>query len=261
MNNPHLIFRYVARGLFCLLLLTTPTANSRAQDILLANPNSFPGELLKTSGELLLPLHVHVRPIQLADRAVPKLRSVTRLPNGRMFFASGLDQMVFELTPTGERRETIAWGQVRQVRSDRAGSLYFSCLLTPQNGEPLPDGFIYSRDLAKGENRAVLTFSQGDVGRDWWGAFDVHGDHIYVGTMQGKTKIYDVSVVPPRLVATLPLSATAFRFDDQGGLFACDGGKKLWHFTDLSRPDETGVSCDLESPLIDFDFLPAVQMP
>ena len=101
-------------------------------------------------------------------------------------------------------------GLVRQVRTDRAGLVYWSGLETPLDNNPLPDGFIYRIDPASGEATTLHTFSQADVGRDWWGAFDGFQDKIFVGTSREKTTIYDVSASPVRHICQLPFAATAF---------------------------------------------------
>ncbi len=140
----------------------------------------------------------------------------------------------------------------RQVRTDLGGTLYWSGLETPRDNNPLPDGFIYSWNPKTGEAKTVMTFSQGDVGNDWWGAFDVRDGRIFVGTIKDQTRIYDVTASPVQLVATLPISATAFRFGPDGSLLACDGKGKLYRFAELAHPDKSEVVLTSDTPFVDF---------
>jgi hypothetical protein len=102
----------------------------------------------------------------------------------------------------------------------------------------------------------MLTFSQGDVGHDWWGAFAVREGRIFAGTLTSPSRIYDVSASPVRLVTTLPIAAVAFRFMDDGSLWACDGRGKLYRFADLANTDQHEVLLDAQTDFVDFALLP-----
>lgn len=223
---------------------------ARADDYLLAE-GSWPGRIWSSrAGELAT---LYTRPTHPADDLVTKVQSVTRLPSGEIAFASGLDRTVLGFSSAGERRLHHGGGLVRQVRADGDGRIYWSGLETPRENEPLPDGFIYRLDPATGDAAAILTFSQIDVGKDWWGAFDVYRDKIYVGTSRGKTSLYNVSVSPVERVCELPFAVSAFRFQEGGGLLACDGKGRLFRFGDLSHPESFETILETSTPFVDFD--------
>lgn len=229
-------------------LATTPGA---AQDLLLADGAGWPGRILgSTSGATQA---LFVRSLEPGEGLVPRIQSLTVLPDGRTVFCSGLDRHLREWTPSGERPLQHGGYLARQVRTGDDGLLYWSGLETPRDGAPLPDGFIYSWNPASDEFRTVLTFSQEVVGRDWWGAFDVRGGRIYAGTLRDRTRIYDVTdSAPAPLVAELPISATAFRFAADGALWASDGQGQLYRFPDLARPGAFQVVLHSPEPFVDF---------
>ena len=239
-----------------LLTVFMPAGFVSGEDYLLAEAAAWPGKVwMSRNGELSL---LHERPTPLADDLVPRVQSLTRLPSGEIAFCSGLDRTVLGLNRGSERRLHHGGGLVRQVRMDREGRVYWSGLETPLENNPLPDGFIYRLDPASGEAETLMTFSQQDVGSDWWGAFDVHQGKIYVGTLRDQTSIYDVSVSPVKRVCQLPFAATAFRLR-AGGLYACDGKGHLFHVPDLSRPDEYSPVLDLTLQFVDFEPLPTAE--
>lgn len=243
----HTTIRLVALGIVSLLV-----SAAKAEDFYLADGAAWPGRLLVAYDR-----EVHtvlVRPRALPDSDVPRVQSVTLLPGGRLVFASGLDRSVYVQSTGGEQRLNYGGGLVRQVRTDFDGTLYWSGLETPLDGNPLPDGFIYSKDLTTGETRTVLTFSQSDVGRDWWGAFDVRSGRIFVGTLRGRTTIYDVSASPVERVCSLPIAATAFRFAADGSLYAADGRGKLYRFADPADPESSQVVLRTAAPFVDFEL-------
>lgn len=225
-----------------------------AGDIVLAEGRSWPGTLwLAREGRVE---RWFTRSDRLEEGAVPRVQSVTVLSAGRLVFCSGLDRMLYELLPMGERRLRHGGYLARQVRTDLDGTVYWSGLETPLNGNPLPDGFIYSWTPSTNESRTVLTFSQEPVGRDWWGAFEVRDGRVYAGTLRDATRVYEVTGGLVRPWATLPMSVTAFRFGPDGRLWACNGQGALYRFTDPTRSGEHEVVLNTSVPFTDFAFLP-----
>lgn len=233
----------------CLFAFFIPFA--AAEEFLLADGRAWPGKIVATNerGERTLV----VRDARLPQELIPRVQSLTTLNDGRIVFCSGLDRSLIELLPRGERVLQHGGYLARQVRTDRDGTLYWSGLETPIDNNPLPDGFIYKLD-ASGTTQTVLTFSQGDVGKDWWGAFDVVDGRIFVGTLRGRTAIYDVSISPVQHVVTLPIAATAFRFGRDGSLYACDGGGRIYRWADRTQPERYDIVLRSPTAFADFDF-------
>lgn len=227
-------------------------SSSEAGDLYLADGGAWPGRIM-----LVRDGHAELwfaRGERVAEGAVPRIQSLTVLPSGRIVFVSGLDRMLFEIATGGERVVQRGGYLARQVRTGSDGRLYWSGLETPQDGAPLPDGFIYSWDPATNTQRVELTFSQGDVGRDWWGAFDVRDGMLYVGTLAEPARIYDFATPLPRLVATLPIRVSAFRFAADGSLWAADGQGTLFRFADLGQTEKPEVILDSDTAFVDFAF-------
>lgn len=235
----------------CLFAICVPFAS--AEEFILADGRAWPGRILSASdrGERALA----VRDTRLPQELIPRVQSVTTLADGRIIFCSGLDRSLLELLPRGERVFQHGGYLARQVRTDRDGTLYWSGLETPLENNPLPDGFIYKLN-ADGTSQAVLTFSQGDVGKDWWGAFDVVEGRVFVGTLRGKTSIYDVSVSPVQHVVTLPFAVTAFRFGRDGSLYGCDGGGKIYRWADRTQPERYETVLRSTTAFVDFAIVP-----
>lgn len=231
------------------VLALSAGAAGAADTYYLADGQAWPGRLLAWhdgSAEAFF-----VRSEALPEEDQPKLRSVTALPDGGWAYCSGLDRSIYVLHEGEERLHYGGW-LVRQVRSGDDGRLYWSGLETPLDNNPLPDGFLCSLDLATGEVRTELTFSQLDVQRDWWGAFDIHDGQLIVGTLHEPTALYNVSVSPPQLVTTLPLGAAAFRFAADGSLWACDGQGRLLRFANPRRPEQGELILQSDAPFTDF---------
>jgi hypothetical protein len=237
-----LLFCCIAGGLF-----TAATA----QEFLLADGRSWPGRILTANNTA--ERTIVVRDTRLPQELVPRVQSLTTLADGRIIFCSGLDRSLIELLPRGERVFQHGGYLARQVRTDRDGTLYWSGLETPIDNNPLPDGFLYKLN-ARGQVETVLTFSQGDVGKDWWGAFDVIEGRVFVGTLRSRTAIYDVSVSPVQHVCTLTIAATAFRFARDGSLYACDGQGNIYRFGDRTNTDRYEIVLRSATPFVDFDF-------
>ncbi|QDU30824.1 hypothetical protein ETAA8_59730 [Anatilimnocola aggregata] len=236
--------------LACCLVATWVTF-ATGEEFILADGRAWPGKIVVATEQAESVFAT--RPDRLPTDLTPRVQSLTKLNDGRIIFCSGLDRSLIELLPRGERVFKHGGYLARQVRTDRDGTLYWSGLETPLNSNPLPDGFIYKLD-ASGNTQTVMTFSQGDVGRDWWGAFDVVDGRIFVGTISGRTTIYDVSVSPVQRVCTLPISATAFRFRADGSIYACDGRGTLHRYADRNNPERSEVVLRSTTPFVDFDF-------
>ncbi len=231
----------------CLLELGIPLAS--AEEFILADGRAWPGRIISANevGERVLATRDTRQPQEL----IPRVQSLTTLADGRIIFCSGLDRSLMELLPRGERVFQHGGYLARQVRTDRDGALYWSGLETPIENNPLPDGFIYKLN-DDGTSQAVLTFSQADVGKDWWGAFDVVEGRVFVGTLRGRTAIYDVSVSPVQHVVTLPIAVTAFRFGRDGSLYGCDGAGKIYRWADRTQPERYETVLRSTTAFVDF---------
>jgi hypothetical protein len=223
----------------------------QAEQFLLADGVGWPGEVLQTTGASA-PQLLYRRNISVSDEVIPRLRSITQLRDGRIVFCSGLDRSVILFDRGAEQRLHFGGGLVRQVRTDSNGVLYWSTVETPLDTNPLPDGFIYSWSPTTRQTTVVQTFSQGDVGHAWWGAFDVRGGRIWVASQSDPTTLFDVSHSPVERVAVLPVSAVAFRRVGENGLLVCDGAGKLYQFADLRQPSRHEVVLDAGRPFVDF---------
>jgi len=235
-----------------LAVFVTLASGAQATDYFLADGAAWPGVILADRHGRTDTLHV--RSDAQVDDDVPRVQSLSTLPSGELYFCSGLDRSVFQLDGRREIRLSRGGGLTRQVRHDTNGDLYWSGVETPIDSNPLPDGFIYRWDSARRSVETVLTFSQGDVGHDWWGAFDVHEGKIFVGTLRDKTRIYNVSESPVRFVCELPFSASAFRFGADGALYACDGRGKLFRFPNRADLGDQEIVLESATPFADFAF-------
>ncbi len=223
---------------------------SLGQDFFLADGQSWPGRILQARSTDVSAFFE--RSLTQPDGRIPKIRSITQLRDGRTVFCSGLDRSIMELTPGGERILHHGGYLARQVRTDSNGDLYWSGLETPIDGNPLPDGFIYKLDAATGQVHTLMTFSQGNLANDWWGAFDVRQGRVFVATLKQPSSIYEIIESMPRKLTTLPIGITAFRFQPDGSLLASDGRGKLIRFRDLSHPDTNELLLDSPVPFVDF---------
>lgn len=224
-----------------------------AQNFLVVDQNSWPGRFVTVRGTNSAN---YWQRGSVPERLTPRLRSLTNLPDGSIAFCSGLDRSIMVLGHAGEQELHHGGYLARQVRTDSNGDLYWSGLETPQNNNPLPDGFIYRRNAATGQVETLLTFSQSLVDRDWWGAFDVNNGQIYVATLRSPAKLYRVTNSIPQLIATLPIPLSSFRITDSGTLLAADGQGKLYRFADWRQPEQHEVIVQREFAFSDFLAIP-----
>lgn len=221
-----------------------------AEEFLLVDQSAWPGKLLATRGENIESLWQ--RGASVDQRDVPKIQSLTILPDGGLAFCSGLDRSVILLRNGRESQLHHGGSLVRQVRTDINGDLYWSGLETPIDSNPIPDGYIHRRSHETGQVETLITFSQELVGKDWWGALDVRGEVVFVATLKSPARLYRLENSIPKLIANLPIAVSAFRFESDNAILATDGTGKIYRFSDLSHPAEFQVVWSGQQRFVDF---------
>lgn len=231
--------------------------SAHGQTFLAVDQDAWPGKIVSFSragGESLY----WQRGPAINDHVVPKIQSLTTLRDGTIAFCSGLDRSVQTIDRAGREYELHYGGSlVRQLRTDTNGDLFWSGLETPIDRNPLPDGFILCRRSGTGTVETLLTFSQGLVGQDWWGSFDVRQGQIWVATLNSPSRIYVIENSIPRLMSTLPISVSSFRFESATSLLAVDRNGRLYRFADfLNFPERFETLNDRPSRIVDFVLVP-----
>lgn len=228
-------------------------SSSSAQDYLVVDLAAQPGRILKVEGSRssLFWQRSHVN-----EPLFSKIRSLTFLADGEIAFCSGLDRGIRILGKGGERELHQGGYHARQVRTDTNGDLYWSAVETPQDNNPLQDGFIYRRVAKTGQVEALVTFSQALVGKDWWGAFDVRDGKIFVATLNSPSNLYQLENAIPKHIATLPFPVSSFRLTEGNSLLASDGKGQLLRVPDLKQPDKLEAALKLETAFADFTVAP-----
>lgn len=200
-------------------------AGARGEDLYLADALALPGGLWRSdAGTAERLLHQRAdRPDAAYPRAFMKLGQVAVGPDGKIYFASGLDGYVMHLLDG--RNEIAAFeveGQVRDVAcTGEEHTVYFSVVPTPRNDAPLADGKIYRRDLWEGAPTEVATINQAAVGRNWWGAFTIREGVIYLATLEADSRIF-------KLAGGMPTQIASARGYSIRGLAAA--GDRAFHF-------------------------------
>lgn len=225
-------------------------AKCLAEEFLLVDQSAWPGKLLATRGENVET--IWQREASVDQRDVPKIQSLTNLPDGGLAFCSGLDRSVILLRNGRESQLHHGGSLVRQVRTDTNGDLFWSGLETPIDSNPLPDGYIHRRRHQTGQVETLITFSQELVGKDWWGALDVRDGVVYVATLKSPARIYRLENSIPKLITSLPIAISAFRFEAENTILATDGTGKIYRFSDWSRPESFEVLWSGQQRFVDF---------
>ena len=137
-------------------------------------------------------------------------------PRGELYVCSGVDRCIYRVR--GGREELVhvhlparVGEGIRDVALGNGGdTLYYSVVRTPQGcNDALRDGMIYgisTRNLQRGRpasNKAwdFYRVRQADVGRDWWGTFDVSDDgQLYLSTLGDYFDVYHVQGGRPRIL-------------------------------------------------------------
>jgi hypothetical protein len=219
--------RLWVRAMLALLAAVLSCANAAASDLLLADGKTFPGQLWQSrdgQGEWLI-FREQATPNRAYPNAVMKIGHVAVGPDGKAFFASGLDGYVLHLLDRSKEVVSFEFpGQIRDI--DTGGeehTVYFSVVATPQNGAPLADGKIYRRDLWAGQPSEVFTVVQAQVGNNWWGTFAVQNGSVYIATLENPSRIFRLSSADPERVYI------GNRYQIQGLAATADGS---FYFTD-----------------------------
>ncbi len=184
-------------GTVLLLTAIAPARPASAEDVFLAPSGVFPGQMWLSEGGTA-PRIVHRREPQANPafpRAIMKLGQIAVAPEGKVYFASGLDGSIMHLLDNRHEIQVMEFdGQIRDLAcSSEEHTIYFSVVPTPQNGEPLADGKIYRRDLWAGRPTEVATVRQADVGGNWWGTFTIRGGVVYLATLDGPSRLYKLN--------------------------------------------------------------------
>lgn len=224
-----------------------------AQNFLVVDQSAWPGKFITLRGTSTTN---YWQRGAVNDRIIPRIRSLTNMPDGSIAFCSGLDRSIMVLGPAGEQELHHGGYLARQVRTDTNGDLFWSGVETPQNSNPLPDGFIYRRKATTGQVETLLTFSQSNTDHDWWGAFDVRGGQVYVATMKSPAKLYRIADSIPQHIATFSFPISSFRIIGPTAILAADGQGRIYRVDDWQEPERADVVAQREFAISDFLAIP-----
>lgn len=177
-----------------LIVLPFVAATAAAEDLYLADGSSFPGQLWLSEGGTAERSLVQrtARPDPAFPNAITKLAQTAVGPDGKIYYASGLDGCVMHLLDG--RNEIMSFefpGQVRDLATTgEEHTVYFSVVATPQDGAPVAPGKIYRRDLWEGQASEVATIEPQGIAGDWWGGFTIKNGVIYIVTWGDGSRIY-----------------------------------------------------------------------
>jgi hypothetical protein len=233
------IFRaLLVRAFVAGAVVTVLCGSASATDFVLTDNRAFPGQLWLSRG--VAPERLIFRREATANPAFPraamKIGTVAIGPEGKIYFASGLDGYVMHLLDG--RNEVVSFefdGQIRDI--DCAGEphvVYFSVVATPQNSEPLADGKIYRRDLWAGQPSEVATVRQADIGGNWWGTFTIQNGITYLATLETPSRIFKLTTSgPQRVFPQNTFRIQAFAAGNDGAFYFSDGTDHVYRTTDF----------------------------
>lgn len=219
--------------LLALVVLSLMAARpASAENLILADQNAQPGVVLSSNDRHELN-EIHRRGPRVATDhpgAVAKIQSVAVTKDGTVFFASGLDGFIFQLSGGRETLVHTHRGQVRHLALGASGeTLFFSVLATPTDGAAIEDGQIFELDLRTGTAGLFTNVRQSEVERGWWGAFAMQGDKLYLGTIGKPSRIYEVvDDVPSNLFETYDLPILGLAVTSHGDLLFTGGTDKVF---------------------------------
>ena len=189
--------RCSSRAIVATLATLGAAATTFGDGFWFADHRAMPGIVMSSDGSNA-PREVFRRASNITNGAsdsVPKIGCVA--PGkmlGQVFFASGLDRYIFR---ADGGRQVLAHTHSAQVRDlafgDNPDLLYYSVVPTPQNGEPVPNGEIFSYHVKTKEQKLVWQINQADLPAAWWGAFAARGNRFYLATFDPPTQILEWS--------------------------------------------------------------------
>ena len=102
---------------------------------------------------------------------------------------------------------------------ERPDLLYYSVVPTPQNGEPVQDGEVFSVNLKSKTQELVWSIRQADLPDNWWGAFAVRGGKLYLATYGPPTQVFEWTAEGAQPILSLPFSCLGFDVDAAGQFY------------------------------------------
>jgi hypothetical protein len=165
-----------------------------------------------------------------------KIGAAAVSPDGKIYFASGLDGYVMHLLDG--RNEVVSFEFDGQIRDLDCGhephTVYFSVVPTPQDGEPLADGKIYRRDLWAGQPSEIATVRQADVGGNWWGTFAIVDGVTYVATFETPSRIFRLTGAgPDRMFPQNTFKIHGLTVDQASMFYFADGTDNVYRTSDF----------------------------
>jgi hypothetical protein len=239
----NVLFGRLTRLLLALAFASALSPAAPAAEFVLSDNRAFPGQLWVSRG--VAPERSIFRREATANPAFPraatKIGTVAVGPDGKIYFASGLDGYVLHLLD--RRNEVVSFefqGQIRDIDcADEPHTVYFSVVPTPQDGEPLADGKLYRRDLWAGQPSELATVRQADVGGNWWGTFTIHDGITYLATLETPSRIFKLtSSGPQRVFPQNSFRIQAIAVGDDGAFYFADGTDHLYGTTDFQGVQE-----------------------
>jgi hypothetical protein len=209
-----------------------------ASDFVLTDNRAFPGQLWQSSAggpeRSIFRFQAGGNPAY--PGAAMKIAQVAAAPDGKIYFASGLDGYVLHLL--NDRQEVVSFEVPGQIRDLDCGGeehvVYFSVVPTPQNGAALADGKIYRRDLWAGQPSEVATVRQADIGGNWWGTFAIHDGTTYLATFETPSRIFKLTTAgAERVFASNRAKIHGLATDEQGNFYFVDGTDSVYRTRDF----------------------------
>ena len=240
MNPLALILRtrrsVVLLTLACGLLAQTASA----EDLFLADGRTFPGQLwLSEGGTTERSIHRRQPEANPAfPSAVMQLGQVAVGPDGKVYFASGLDGSMMQLLDGRHEIQVFEFnGQIRDVAcTDEEHTVYFSVVPTPVDGQTLADGKIYRRDLWNGQPSEVATVRQSEVGGNWWGAFTIKEGLVYIATFEERSRLFKLTTNGPESIFSGNTSTIrGIASGPDGSFYFTAGTDTIYRTTDFER--------------------------
>jgi hypothetical protein len=182
-------------SLVALVLLASGAV--RADELLLADPQLWPGEIFTTDGHRPEQRIFRLNPQPRAGRggAVPRIASVAALQPDEIYFCSGLDGRVQRVDrATGEHDVIYTHaGLIRELAiHPSTGELNFSQVDAAEHGEPLRGGGVYRLDRQRGRAELVYEADQAALGHGWLGPLAFSEGKLHLATQSAPSRVVRV---------------------------------------------------------------------
>ena len=189
--------RALSAGKLGLVIALLAANTARGDELLLADPQLWPGEIFSTDGHRpeRRVFRIDPQPRGEGGGIVPRIAAVAAVRPDEIYFCSGLDGRIQRVNRTTGAHQVVYMheGLVRDLAiHPKTEELYFSQVDAPDHGERLRGGAVYRFDRQRERGELVYEADQSALGYGWLGAIAFDGGKLHLAMQSRPARVVRV---------------------------------------------------------------------